>query len=381
MDIVLMVCFFILSVLLIIIRMHCSRRKENNSCNTNVVSTGDRLSQLPDEVIVSTEDRLSQLPDDVVVSILSQLIIREAVQTSSLSTQWQYLWMHATRLNFDVSKFITWETSFNPRLCKKEGLRHINLFNNVVRLHKSDVLEEFNLSFPFHSLLTHLEIVGPSCLKLKDLEISYCNNLDIFKIHNVNLVSFKYIGRKPNLHLQNVKSIVSADFYMVDGLVHELIPKLTTHFTQLVTLSLAFSILRTDLIPSDYSFPMFNNLKVLALKIKDMIDVCLLGVTPLIEASPYLQKLDIQLEWYKTTICKDEIVRKKYPHQHLKEVKYRDYLGGVADLMLTTYLIENSVALKTFIIDPLKCDDQKARGLARQQLQEIIPKRVKLVIL
>ena len=71
-----MVCFFILSVLLIIIRMHCSRRKQNNSCNTNVVSTGDRLSQLPDEVIVL---------------ILSQLTIREAVQKSSLSTQWQHL--------------------------------------------------------------------------------------------------------------------------------------------------------------------------------------------------------------------------------------------------------------------------------------------------
>ncbi|KAK4726695.1 hypothetical protein R3W88_031612 [Solanum pinnatisectum] len=229
------------------------------------------------------EDRLSQLPDEVIVSILSQLTIREAVQTSSLSTQWHYLWMYVTRLNFDISRFITWKMFYYPRLCRKEGMKHINLINNVLDFHKGAHFEEFTLSFPFHKhfkrvinkclnfvsskkkveifqldlslsknvhrrytfpfklisshrsnlspfvslkvlafnnvdvdnrvvnffifncplleklsihesrLLTHLEIVGPLCFNLKDLEIGHCYDLDFIKIHNVNLVSFKYI--------------------------------------------------------------------------------------------------------------------------------------------------------------------------------------------
>lgn len=82
MGVVFMGCSFILPVLLIILfrRMLCSRRQQSNSYSS-------------------------------VVSILSQIIIRESVQTSSLSIQWQHLRMHFT---------------VYPRLCRKEWMKHIN---------------------------------------------------------------------------------------------------------------------------------------------------------------------------------------------------------------------------------------------------------------
>lgn len=417
------------------------------------------------------EDRLSQLPDQVLVSILSKLTIRETILTSSLPSQWQYLWMHVTRLRFDLSKFITWETCYYPRLCRKVGLRHINFINNVLDSHEGALLEEFSLSFPFHKhfkrkidkwlkfvaskkkveilqiylslsknehrrytfpfkfitspssnlspffglkvlalndvdvdnravnffisncplleklsihhslLLKNLKIVGPSCLKLKNLEICHCDKLDFVKIQNVNLVSFKYAGRKINLLLENVASILSTDFNILDSLVCQLISKLTTYFTQLATLSLQFSHMWMDLRFLDYTLPRLNHLKVFVLKLENMIDVYPLDITPIIEVSPYLQKLHIELDWHDITISNRRIIRKNCPHQHLKEVKYSGYVGGIADKILTTCLVENSVALETLIVDPLKYDYQSARSRAHLHLQGKIPKRVKLIIL
>lgn len=45
----------------------------------------------------------------------------------------------------------------------------------------------------------------------------------------------------------------------------------------------------------DYIFLRFNNLKELVLKLINMRDVYLLGINPLIEAFPYLQKLQIEV--------------------------------------------------------------------------------------
>uniref|UniRef100_M1BAN2 FBD domain-containing protein n=2 Tax=Solanum tuberosum TaxID=4113 RepID=M1BAN2_SOLTU len=167
---------------------------------------------------------------------------------------------------------------------------------------------------------------------------------------------------------------------MSRALICELVHTFTTYFTLLTTLSLEFGHMGMNHCFLDHSLPKFNNLKVLVLKVVGMTDESQLGITPLIEASPYLQKLHIELEWCETTIFKNRIIRKKCPHQHLKEVKYSGYLGGFADRILTTYLTKNSVALETFIIVPLEYDAQEARGRARRQLQGKILKRVKLVI-
>ncbi|XP_015166965.1 putative F-box protein At3g58860 [Solanum tuberosum] len=223
------------------------------------------------------EDRLSQLPDEVIVSILSQLTIREAVQTSSLSIQWHYLWMYVTRLKFDVSQFITWKMFYYPRLCRKEGMKHINLINNVLDFHKGGHLEEFTLSFPFHK-------------------------------------HFKRVIRwKSNLLLKNVTSVLTIDFKTSRALICELVHTFTTYFTLLTTLSLEFGHMGMDLHFLDHALPKFNNLKVLVLKVVGVTDESLLGITPLIEASPYLQKLHIELEWAKTTISKKKVIRKKCP--------------------------------------------------------------------
>lgn len=58
-------------------------------------------------------------------------------------------------------------------------------------------------------------------LNLKDLEIGNCYDCDFIKIHNVNLVSFKYIGKKLNLLLENVTSLLTTDLKMTQALICE----------------------------------------------------------------------------------------------------------------------------------------------------------------
>lgn len=76
------------------------------------------------------------------------------------------------------------------------------------------------------------------------------------------------------------------------------------------------------------------------------------------------------LSRYETTISKNRIIRKRCLLEHLKKVKYSGYLNGFVAMVLAIYLIENSVMLDTFIIDPFKYDAQEARGRVQRQYKK-----------
>ncbi|XP_070048132.1 F-box/LRR-repeat protein At3g03360-like isoform X3 [Nicotiana tomentosiformis] len=328
------------------------------------------------------EDRLSQLPDEILVSILSQLTLREAVRASSLSSRWRYLWMHVTRLNFDVISKVR-DKALNPDFCEKEGLRHINWINHVVDLHRSHTLEEFSVRLLFEGnfkceidkwlkfasskkveslelflligywvesdrysipiellnhgssdaslfgfgalksltldgidvcnqvakiflsncplleqlsirnsrLLKHLEI-GPS-LKLKHLEIYLCK-IDYLEICNANLISFGFKGtEETNLCLENVSSVVNLQIEVYRGSLPILIDLIATKFSEVEKLSFEVSSDQLRALDFRHSFPKFNNLKWLILSV---VDCTLLEVTPLLQASPYLQMFEIKTQ-------------------------------------------------------------------------------------
>ncbi|XP_060184866.1 uncharacterized protein LOC132614425 [Lycium barbarum] len=117
--------------------------------------------------------------------------------------------------------------------------------------------------------------VGPS-LKLKHLEICYCPIYSL-EIRNVNLGSFTFKGWEiTNLLLENVTSVHNVD---IKGTMCESESQLG------VPLVLA---------PFDDSFPKFDNLKVLSLRLTNVSTAFLFKVTPLLELSPYLQKFTIE---------------------------------------------------------------------------------------
>ncbi|CAN0872813.1 F-box/FBD/LRR-repeat protein At1g13570, partial [Linum grandiflorum] len=91
-------------------------------------------------------DRISSLPEHVVDQILSQVSIRDAVRTSSLSRKWRYKWAKIPNLVFDnhcVSSPSPDQTLIKNKL--------VNIVDHVLLLH-SGAIHKFKLS--------HRELVG-----------------------------------------------------------------------------------------------------------------------------------------------------------------------------------------------------------------------------
>ncbi|PHT45985.1 hypothetical protein CQW23_15143 [Capsicum baccatum] len=149
------------------------------------------------------------------------------------------------------------------------------------------------LSITRSYLLVHLKVVGPS-LKLKHLVIRRCP-MKYLEIRNVNLVSFTFRGSTTNLVLENVSSVLNIDISIITcGLLYKLAPKITANFTQLVMLTLE-GFHETTIRHFNGSFPTFNNLKRLMLRLYYVAGYSLLESTPLLEAAPYLQKFTIEV--------------------------------------------------------------------------------------
>ncbi|KAH0705751.1 hypothetical protein KY285_010286 [Solanum tuberosum] len=197
------------------------------------------------------------------------------------------------RYTFPFKLISSFRSNLSPFVSLKVlAFNNVDVDNRVVNFFIFNCLLLEKLSIHESRLLSRVEIVGPSCFNLKDLELCHCIGLDFIKIHNFNIVSFKYIGWKSNLLLENVTSVLTIDFKMSRALICELV---TTFFTVLTTLSLEFGHTSINHCFLDHNLPKFNNLKVLVLKVVGVTDESLLGITPLIEASPYLQKLHIEV--------------------------------------------------------------------------------------
>ncbi|KAL3529135.1 hypothetical protein ACH5RR_008457 [Cinchona calisaya] len=144
-------------------------------------------------------------------------------------------------------------------------------------------------------------------------------------------------------------------------------------------------------------FPTMEKLKFFKLDVLAESDCPLIDIHPVIEASPYLEKFVIQIEWSHDMVLGETewtytSVLFRPPHQHLKIVKFCGYFGRVCDLELARYLFRCCAALEKFIVDPhcrgaidpgrrYKKNVRAARGRAKRQLEGIKPGGVKLVIL
>ncbi|GJV34036.1 F-box domain containing protein [Tanacetum coccineum] len=54
-------------------------------------------------------DRLSSLPDDLIHKILSSISLKQAIETSTLSSRWRYIWTSMPYLDFSTESFSKWK--------------------------------------------------------------------------------------------------------------------------------------------------------------------------------------------------------------------------------------------------------------------------------
>lgn len=159
-----------------------------------------------DSATLRSSDRISMLPDSILCHILSFLPTKYSVQTSILSTRYQYLWTYITSLRLSNSEFLT-----------------------------DDIGEdEANLSFT-NFVSTVLLLGNLSCLEKFRLELKSFQNIDIVKSwistaikHNVQRLYLRHLeGNNGELPIELPRSMFISKTLVkltLDGLIFLEIP-------------------------------------------------------------------------------------------------------------------------------------------------------------
>ncbi|KAL6497331.1 hypothetical protein OROGR_029260 [Orobanche gracilis] len=217
----------------------------------------------------SSVDRISMLPDELLGLILYHFVFKEQMAFSILSRRWRYLWTLTTSLDFDAScqnptiedfrirfymskndggyinewlryalakkvKTLVLDFKFTDRLLdmkfdecyvfpyrslhideeihfkqlKKLSLDHVRMDDESLKflLHNCPLLEDLSISKS--SKLSIMSVVGPFP-SLKRLVISWCCDLKLLEIRDVNLVYLEYEGNYVQLRLHNLPKLVN----------------------------------------------------------------------------------------------------------------------------------------------------------------------------
>ena len=211
-------------------------------------------------------------------------------------------------------------------------LKNVGITQEVIEYFLANCPKLERLSVCGSRHLVKLSVSGSS-LSLKHLEVVYCTCLKYVDIFDTSLISFKYVGLDIDLFIENVPLLVDLyigvgkgnldkpflDDYLsqfscclsqlqvltlelIDGFVVSIslcvCPFFPSHMLSVITLfTFFFFWFLQDEVYSKF-FPPLNNLKKLVLEVGAWGEDHLLGLTPLINACPYLQILELKVSVY-----------------------------------------------------------------------------------
>uniref|UniRef100_A0A7N2MF80 FBD domain-containing protein n=1 Tax=Quercus lobata TaxID=97700 RepID=A0A7N2MF80_QUELO len=374
----------------------------------------------------ASKDYISNLSSETLVSILSQLTLREAVATSILGRRW--------RISFDLDQNSThainsWiEFAMTREVQRLEmdllGQRPYNTLSSrrcsskCKRLWRSQSCGSSREQF----CLNLLSARTPTFHGNKFLKDLYLKNVGITqevieyllancpKLERLSICGSRhlYAGLDIDLFIENVPLLV--DLYIGVGkgnldrpFLDDYLSQFSGCLSQLQVLTLELIDGFVDEVYSEF-FPPLNNLKKLVLEVGAWGEDHLLGLTPLINACPYLQILELKLLYVlalaysplpvvkiddltissagisvesclnpsfdaqlKENMClacempwinvEDHDRRKmrggiKCPHKYLKVLEIYGYAGRTCEFEFVMYFIRNAVALEKILIDP-----------------------------
>ncbi|KAK9205525.1 hypothetical protein WN943_015793 [Citrus x changshan-huyou] len=333
------------------------------------------------------EDWFSKYPDDILVNIISRLTLKEAARTSVLSSRWKYLWNFTTALDFaGIGKDIIFPKRYNF-LKRGHGLSGIkslrSLCLSALKV-SGEVLEFFIHSCPHlehlyvanSSELLSLKVVGSS-IPLKFLDIHYCYSMKEIEISASSLVSFRYSGKDIKLHVGNVPKLVDVVIHGAPLFqIRYFIASVVCCFPQLKTL---------DLECCNEVFMEFGHWelpKLLHLKLTITEPNCesLLGLSFVLKACPFLQKLVIRIWNNNRTIGEKRHQIPVHFHQHLKVVELHEFRWLQIDPEIAFFIFRNAKVLEKMIIKPSSSRRKRALKHCANMLKDKLPQGVDLVV-
>ncbi|MBA0763352.1 hypothetical protein Gotri_012800, partial [Gossypium trilobum] len=253
--------------------------------------------------------------------------------------------------------------AFGKKLCShtlhfQTPLSLTSLVLKQVRV-SGEVLENLLSNSPFlerlcigaSTSLVHLRLAGPS-LCLTYLEITACARMKSLELDAPNLLSLKYSGQ--NIEIRFIKVPNLAELF-IGGMFVEtctrnyFLPLVPTFASQLQKLVLEMRVDERKM--KLFEYPILSQLKELELQVRARDHDSLLCLTSLINASPSLNQLSLELSWSKS-YTRRRVMKVKRHHYNLKEVEIRGFVGGMVDSEFCIYLVENAIMLEKMSIDP-----------------------------
>ncbi|CAI0552231.1 unnamed protein product [Linum tenue] len=198
------------------------------------------------------------------------------------------------------------------------------------------------------SLLRTLKVVGSltSPIPLKHLELTHCQHLQSLEIdHAPHLAHLTREGHQGvELRVDNCARLVDVNF-VCQSIPGSMIQSFCRYAGQLESLTLELSY-------GGLSFPDVGelHLKWLTLRLHASKDDSMLGMIPLIDACPRLQKLTVKLHTDTGNQCR------RYRHvkkcrESIKVVEIVGFSGYHVDCEFVDYVLEHYVGLETIVID------------------------------
>ncbi|KAL7108690.1 hypothetical protein ACP275_06G128000 [Erythranthe tilingii] len=285
--------------------------------------------------------------------------------------------------------------SSNFKSLKALSLDRVNVSSEVIEffLRNCPLLEQ--LTIHNEKELSNLEVWGLS-LVLKHLEITDCDKLRSLKVSAPNLTSFKFSMLWGEVLLENVPMLVDVSVSGAYSIYSDkkLLHTLSCCIFQLEILTLLLG--RPEEIIQLAEFPQMPKLKKLVIQCDSLHDRSIIALTSFISACPYLEEFVLKLCAYVRKSLVGQIDKtKKFPHQHLKVVKFCGFYSRSSDVELVEYFIDNCVVLEKVIVDcsyesnfaddpvtPFRLSvEQFTRDEVKQHLEAKVRRHIELVIL
>ncbi|XP_039029201.1 F-box/FBD/LRR-repeat protein At4g00160-like, partial [Hibiscus syriacus] len=297
------------------------------------------------------------------------------------------------RLELDIRPLLDWNfrtyyafpqecfhgIEFLDSLC----LKHVEVTDKTMEsiLSNCPMLESLRLGNI--NLLRHPKVSGSS-LRLKHLHISECQSVESIEVSAPNLVSFEYHEeRLVTLDIRHAPKFTELYYYKrPSSKIADIVSQLSNYLPQLQILRLNISS-KDDL----SMFPKCTNLRYLNCQVKIKSEDRLTNLRTLIEASPYLCELKLEITNFnhyrknKSSLGKVDEVELR-PNQYMKKVEIVGFLGEMEEAEFVTYLVKSAINLEKIILHSDVCSlqiiyseefaeatKQMAQNFARQLLK------------
>ncbi|KAM5561716.1 F-box/FBD/LRR-repeat protein [Rosa sericea] len=277
-------------------------------------------------------------------------------------------------------------------------IRHVGVTGEVLEYFLSNCPLLERLSVTCAKDLVNLRVVGSS-IALKYLVIQNCHNLESIEIRDVNIVSFIYCGYR-STNISNVpllSEVTVSQRCCPKDFVRVVLTQLSGCLSNIEILKLHIHL--GAAYNENPALPLLANLKHLELIVVANYKA-LHHLNSFLKASPYLQRLLLELQLYRESPALMGIgeIEKAAdcPHNHLKVVEIVGFRAHKSGVELVMHLIKNVLALEKIVIDPVRTwiyphgvykphkeldEEVKARDHAKQYLEAKIPSTVEFVCL